>query len=197
MKVRQVPGDGSCLFHSLTASLSWAVNDTHHSMDLAQLRYTSNQLRQKAVDCFEKNASVVLFVHGHERSCVCDLLTACAEQYSITEQEYCRRMRNSKEWGGGPEIVVLSNLLKRPIHVYGLDTDINKQWCLRRISVFGSPKFDRNNEAIHILSADSRFPQLKPGNQLTEGNHFLALFPTPGSELHPRKSWWATWFQRS
>ena len=41
---------------------------------------------------------------------------------------------------------------------------------------FGSPKFDRK-EPLHILSADSRFPDLKPGEQLSSGNHFMAIFP--------------------
>jgi len=44
------------------------------------------------------------------------------------------------------------------------------------MACFGSPKYDRK-EAIHILSADSRFPDLQPGQQLSSGNHFLALFP--------------------
>merc|ERR1712038_893227 len=32
-------------------------------------------------------------------------------------------------------------------------------------------------EPIHILSADSRFPDVKPGEQLSSGNHFMVLFP--------------------
>ena len=32
VSVRQVPGDQNCLFHSLLASLAYAVNGTHRSM---------------------------------------------------------------------------------------------------------------------------------------------------------------------
>jgi hypothetical protein len=46
------------------------------------------------------------------------------------------------------------------------------------MACFGSPKFDRQ-QALHILSADSRFPDLTPGKQLAAGNHFLAMFPEP------------------
>ena len=46
------------------------------------------------------------------------------------------------------------------------------------MACFGSPKFDRR-PALHILSADSRFPDLRPGEQLAAGNHFLAVFPVP------------------
>jgi hypothetical protein len=183
-------------------------------------------------------------------------------QYEVSPAQYLANMRKPSEWGGGPEIVVLANVLKRPIHVYELqpicddEADDAKSscgggggsssngggssggsysggscsggssrggrwipgsgmlrrtlsarhsgaatafaargggislsspsgsegwapsgWRLRRIACFGSPKFDRANPAVHILSADSRFPDLKPGDQLPNGNHFLALFP--------------------
>mmetsp|Transcript_25628 Transcript_25628/g.33454 ORF Transcript_25628/g.33454 Transcript_25628/m.33454 type:complete len:161 (+) Transcript_25628:334-816(+) len=45
------------------------------------------------------------------------------------------------------------------------------------MACFGSPKFDRR-EPLHILSADSRFPDISPGKQLSSGNHFLAMFPS-------------------
>ena len=35
----------------------------------------------------------------------------------------------------------------------------------------GAARFD-NKESIHILSADSRFPDLTPGRQKSNGNHF-------------------------
>ena len=44
------------------------------------------------------------------------------------------------------------------------------------MACFGSPKFDRR-EPLHILSADSRFPDVEPRRIRKVGNHFLALFP--------------------
>ena len=99
-------------------------------------------------------------------------------------------MRQDSYWGGGPEIVALSNVLQRPIHVYELATATStkkeskkgiferppKQFVLRRMACFGSPKFDRNSP-LHILSADSRFPDVAPGKHMVPGNHFLAIFP--------------------
>lgn len=52
----------------------------------------------------------------------------------------------------------------------------NRQFALRRMACFGSPKFDRR-EPLHILSADSRFPDVDPHRIRKVGNHFLALFP--------------------
>lgn len=52
----------------------------------------------------------------------------------------------------------------------------NPEFRLRRMACFGSPKYDYK-EPIHILSADCRFPDLKPGQEASNGNHFLAIFP--------------------
>jgi hypothetical protein len=57
-------------------------------------------------------------------------------------------------------------------------TTTSSSFVLRRMACFGSPKFDRY-PALHILSADSRFPDVVPGKQQSPGNHFLAMFPEP------------------
>jgi hypothetical protein len=126
------------------------------------------------VDCLEQKRKL-LFLQGHEYLKANDLVEAAASQYGISGTEYCELMRQDSYWGGGPEIVALCNVLQRPIHVYELFNK-NNQFFLRRMACFGSPKFDRN-QALHILSADSRFPDLIPGKQLASGNHFLAMFP--------------------
>jgi len=50
------------------------------------------------------------------------------------------------------------------------------RFCLHRIACFGSPLFD-DKVPLHVLSADSRFPEIKPGRQAARGSHFLALIP--------------------
>lgn len=147
-----------------------------------------------------------LFLQGDEYISSSELLNAASSQFNIDGEEYCSLMRNEGYWGGGPEIVALCNYLKRPIHVYELipkeDSSItvvgsesgssNKgadgggssecrirtsdRFTLRRMACFGSPKFDRNSP-LHILSADSRFPDVDPKRVRKAGNHFLALFP--------------------
>ena len=90
--------------------------------------------------------------------------------------------------------MALSNVLERPIHVYELATVAPDSptlhratgcgtagFVLRRMACFGSPQFDEQ-QALHILSADSRFPGLLPGEQLEAGNHFLAVFPVNDDE---------------
>mmetsp|Transcript_10971 Transcript_10971/g.15809 ORF Transcript_10971/g.15809 Transcript_10971/m.15809 type:complete len:354 (-) Transcript_10971:482-1543(-) len=182
-QVRQVPGDGNCLFHSVSACLSMAENKTHIDMrNTTHLRRTSAFLREQAVDFLQKHPRRLLFLQGKECWPARELLEAAAAQFNISGEEYCHLMKQDAYWGGGPEIVALSNFLCRPIHVYKLaseeqvDDEGGGKFVLRRMACFGSPKFDRK-EPLHILSADSRFPDISPGRQLAIGNHFLALFP--------------------
>lgn len=221
--IRQVPGDGNCLFHSISVAWAHATNGTHLEMrspDTMEWLYRhSAKLRQLAVDCLEERRKL-LFLQGHEFLKATDLVEAAAAQYGISGSEYCDLMRQESYWGGGPEIVALCNVLQRPIHVYELYVPEgsnkkdeqrtrkgrNYRWggssssatidasraapscfVLRRMACFGSPKFDRV-PALHILSADSRFPDVNPGEQLESGNHFLAIFPEPISKSHNPQS---------
>mmetsp|Transcript_12618 Transcript_12618/g.24233 ORF Transcript_12618/g.24233 Transcript_12618/m.24233 type:complete len:326 (+) Transcript_12618:57-1034(+) len=188
-RIRQVPGDGNCLFHSISLCLQHATNGTHWDVSkcLEDLYTHSQTLRQQAVDCL-RQPHKRLFLQGRETLKSGELVQAAAQQYGLTSEEYCQAMEQDCVWGGGPEIVALSNLLQRPIHVYELATSSSSSkpssgntFVLRRMACFGSPRFDRR-EALHILSADSRFPDLLPGEQLSAGNHFLAVFP-----LRPRR----------
>lgn len=175
-QIRQVPGDGNCLFHSIATCLAYAVRGQHVCMkDTSFLKKQSQDLRQRAVDGLSSRKKL-LFLQGHEYLRAQDLVEAAASQYGLSGERYCELMRQSSYWGGGPEIVALCNILRRPIHVYELYS-CQKQFKLRRMACFGSPKFDRR-EPLHILSADSRFPDVAPGKQLDSGNHFLAVFPT-------------------
>ena len=175
--IRQVPGDGNCLFHSISMCYAHAANGTHVDLrdpeNLEWLYENSACLREKAVNCLEKQK--LLFLQGTERVTSENLVQAASQQYGISGAEYCKQMRQNAYWGGGPEIVALCNVLQRPIHVYELHSE-NNQFYLKRMACFGSPRFDRK-EALHILSADSRFPDLIPGRQMASGNHFLAMFP--------------------
>ena len=187
-RIRQVPGDGNCLFHALSTCLSLAVNGTHANMrNTTLLSMNSALLRCLAVDCLSKKPKKILFLQGEEYLRAKDLVEAAASQYNMTGEDYCNLMRKDSYWGGGPEIVALCNVLRRPIHVYELTEDLEEYsddknhvhspgFRLRRMACFGSPKFDRR-DPLHILSADSRFPDIAPGRHLASGNHFLAMFP--------------------
>ena len=189
--------------------------------DTANLYAVSRTLRSAAVDCLAQNPHRRLFLQGGEYLRAGELVSAAAAQYDLTGEEYCEQMRRDAYWGGGPEIVALCNVLRRPIHVYelcsaaevhpdevgepeggngGSDGKTQQQqqrklrgsagsvittsetFRLRRMACFGSPRYDRR-EPLHILSADSRFPDIQPGKHQNTGNHFLAMFPDPHGEV--------------
>lgn len=224
--IRQVPGDGCCLFHAVAISLN-LIQGRHLRMDdassLRELKVMSRRLRLTAVDCLRSCKEVRqlrntrygnaiankrryrrLFIQGYESMATSQLLRDVSAQYGITPEEYCNLMEQDSYWGGGPEIVALCNVLERPIHVYELvaserylngdcesiqsetrvpDHLINKQFCLRRMATFGSPKYD-SKVPLHILSADSRFPDVSPEVMKTSGNHFMAIFPVNTMRRH-------------
>lgn len=184
-KVRQVPGDGSCLFHALSIGLCRAINGTDWDLQcptaIRALHEHSAELRRRAVACLlewnnnKKPPKHLLYLQAHEKLSLHELVHAASSQYDLTPAQYCQQMAQPGVWGGGPELVVLANVLQRPIHVYEL-VDDKKKFVLRRMACFGSPAFDRKT-ALHVLSADSRFPDIAPGQQHSQGNHFLAVFP--------------------
>ena len=109
--VRQVPGDGNCLFHSIAACLYRAVNGTHLPMNshdrVGRLRYTSLQLRNAAVDVLRGKQNIGfggirgrrLFLQGDEYLEASELLSAAAAQFDLTGEEYCDLMRQESYWG--------------------------------------------------------------------------------------------------
>lgn len=101
--IRQVPGDGNCLFHSISTCYAHAVNGTHLDLketeNLKWLYRNSASLRQKAVDCLEQKRKL-LFLQGHEYLKARDLVEAAASQYGISGSEYCDLMRRESYWGG-------------------------------------------------------------------------------------------------
>lgn len=108
-----MPGDGSCLFHSLSLALLGPAHEHHE--DSTELRRLSAELRGAAVARLGGGGK--LFLQGSDSISPGALLAAAAAQYNITAAAYLEQMREGGVWGGGPEIVALANHLRRPIHV--------------------------------------------------------------------------------
>ena len=206
--VRQVPGDGSCLFHAVGAWLSHIAHlsdqqfrsdtnitkrnirgDTEKKTRIQSIgnahfdrnmRYFSKRLRDLSVDVLQKE-NLTLWVEEGETMSASHVVQLIAEHFNTTPDGYYQLMRDGA-WGGGPEVVALSNHLRIPIHVYKLVTKTRFPWFVPRFELevcakFGSPAFDFFAKPIHILCADGRYPHITPGEQKESGDHFLALFP--------------------
>jgi len=179
--VRQVPGDGSCLFHSISAWLSFMQTGQHKDFDW-RLRGLSLKLRHLAVRVLQQPDTTLTLEDGEEITTT-QLVDVIAEQYNIKPAEYCTSMLDPRTWGGGPEIVALSHHLKCPIHVYQLCTERSfmrpfsaPQFKLEVCAKFGSPKFDAK-EPICILCADGRYVAcglLTMCTYYVQSNHMLA-----------------------
>ena len=128
----------------------------------------------------QKNRTLIL---DHDQELTTDaLIGMVAKHYNMTAEAYLAKMRLPDTWGGGPEIVAISNELRLPIHVYELCVTrppfklFFPTFELRVTACFGSPAFD-DNEPLFILCCDGRYPHIFPGHQKAVGDHFLALFP--------------------
>lgn len=154
-RVRQVPGDGGCLFHSIAASISYSQTNSHQEFDSSMLQL-SYDLRKIAVSYLQQNLTLI-----YEKGEIIDsatLLQLVSNHYNMTEQQYCANMLKRKAWGGGPEIIAISNHMKCPIYVYQLCTKTNflsKTFAFELLTKFGSPNFDAKTP-IYLLCADSR-----------------------------------------
>ena len=185
--IRQVPGDGGCLFHALTVTLIFEKTHKHLPFD-KKTRNMSDKLRKLCV-LLLKRKDVSLFIENGECTTSSELLRIVSDHYNMTETEYCEQMMLPTSWGGGPEIVALSNHLERPIHVFELcrrkceDTHEDFEMCPKNASrlyelkicgKFGSPEFD-DEKPLKILCADGRFPNLLDIDDNKPGDHFFAL----------------------
>lgn len=158
--VRQVPGDGGCLFHAISACLSFVQTRTHCEFDW-RMRKLSQVLRHLAVDILQ-SPNVALAIENGEITEATSLLKTISDVYNIEPEEYCKQILDPRTWGGGPEIVALSNHFKCPIHVYQLCTDKNvftpfkkAKFQLQMCAKFGSPTYD-SKSPLRILCADGR-----------------------------------------
>lgn len=164
-------------------------NRTHLDMYDKCLDDRVRDLRALAVDTLTRAGNQMFHLEGDQTISASELISAAAEQYNMTSDDYCSSMRRKGVWGGGPEILALVNAMERPIHVFEPVAVCNgTQFRLQLCGAFGSPRYDKCGTRVCIVAADDRFPVCKPLEAKRHGeggNHFLALLPTGGRELPP------------
>jgi hypothetical protein len=225
--VRQVPGDGSCLFHAVAACLDHAETDPmvlQHNpppplKQWSILKRRSAALRSAAVDRLENIST--LETNKNNNKCnnkpfklpngsvvsTLEFIESVAASYGISSEQYCVQMRHARTWGGGPEIVALSDVLQRPIYLYSsvvLDDDDNDAThphshtndaeltthqvepnirLRHNFTYDGDPYIQHDRKtasALHILCTDASFPNKSKDSSSRikgSGTHFFALLP--------------------
>lgn len=119
------PGDGSCLFHSLSFGLR-ALGD----------KESAYSLRSKLADYIRRNPKLEIAGDTLEEWVSWDS--------NSSVHAYSARMAQGRAWGGGIEIAACALLKRSNIHVYE-----RKGGELRRISCFDCPEKTRG--LVHIL----------------------------------------------
>ena len=118
--MRNVPGDGDCMFLAvaLAAATSMGVGGNN-----ALLRAIS--LETRAVVAQIMNSPGNLHIEGDRIVPAKDLLASASRKEGLTPQDYLEKLQKEGIegglYGGGPELAVLSNILRRPISIYELD----------------------------------------------------------------------------
>jgi len=177
VKIRQVPGNGACLFHAIAAGILYYDNnadDISHPT-ISKVIECSSTLRTLAVDTLangiKSNAQLVM--QTDEVISTAILINKAASQYGLTSEEYLSNMRSDNVWGGGPEIVALANSLNRQIVLLELVAKDDDVISLKVTARFGPPQ--STEHTIYILSTNIKFPNDFIGKK---SNHFLAVFPS-------------------
>lgn len=148
--MRNVPGTGDCMFLAVALATATSMGLGGNDALLRAISRESRHVVAQVLSSPEGN----LFIEAQRFVRAKDLLIASSQKEKITPEEYVRRLRLEGVvgglYGGGPELTVLSNVLRRPISIYELsnqnDHDTNgnaqDQQNIRCCGVFGAGIFD-------------------------------------------------------
>ncbi|GKY99529.1 hypothetical protein MPSEU_000907000 [Mayamaea pseudoterrestris] len=121
--MRSVPGDGDCMF--LAVALA-ALTSMGLGANNALLTAISREQRNVVASVLESgnaaSAAGNLVIEGKRLVSTEALLKSAARKEGLTTDEYLTLLRkdgkNGGLYGGGPELTVLANILRRPISIY-------------------------------------------------------------------------------
>ena len=129
--LRNVPGTGDCMFQAvILASLTSMGLGGNHAL----LRAISRETRAMVAQILQVNQEEssggggnYLIIANNRLVSTQQLLQSAAQQENISTSEYLHRLQLEGQqgglYGGGPELTVLSNVLRRPISIYEVDPD--------------------------------------------------------------------------
>ena len=152
--MKNVPGEGDCMFLAVALATSTSMGLGGND---ALLRAIANETREVVAQVLSAKEGN-LHVEGRRLVRATDLLRSAAKQEGVDIDTYIQLLRSGTLQGGGPELTVLSNVLRRPISVYELSDDEHFEGgvpniCkIKRVGSFGDiftdPLYDIPNHAV-------------------------------------------------
>jgi hypothetical protein len=200
--LRNVPGAGDCIFHAVLSSVfismgfmnpdaTFAKSDNLVSSMALEMRHVvANYLSSPDGVLYVNNKPVKRIVRCQ------DLLSSAAKTEGLSRDEYLTRLRQPGKlgglYGGGPELTVLSNILRRPISIYHLKqqqqhhimSTSNKNTTthceLERMGVFGEGLFEDQCQSIpDSVISNAVFFTVTDGTQQTKSGLSSTSISTP------------------
>ncbi len=141
--MRNVPGDGDCMF--LAVALAAATSMGIGGND-ALLQAISRETRAVVAHVLSNKGN--LLIEPGRIVSASDLLKSAARKERVTPETYLELLKRPGNYlyGGGPELAVLSNVLRRPISVYEMDTtapSVPEGICpIQCMGIFGEGMFE-------------------------------------------------------
>jgi OTU-like cysteine protease len=163
--MRNVPGDGDCMFQAVALA---AATSSGLGANMALLRSIVKETRQIVASILESDGN--LYITDSRFVSTKQLLGSASKAEGLSPESYLELLRKEGKdgglYGGGLELTVLSNVLRRPISIYEMsDDDFTREGeyvCCNIIckGVFGSPLFEDPCRHIHDSAILS---DLQPG----------------------------------
>ena len=150
--MRSVPGDGDCMF--LAVALA-ALTSMGLGANNALLQAISREQRNVVASILESNGGGgSLVIEGQRTVTTTALLKSAAAGEGLTTEQYLSLLRKVGAegglYGGGPELTVLSNVLRRPISIYEVASDHDDESEHNNLSSFSNIDEDFSPDACRI-----------------------------------------------
>jgi len=158
--LRNVPGNGDCVFHAVLSSVFISMGMLNPDSEFLNPMSSMAIEIRNVVANYLSSPDGTLYVNDKPRKRIVrcqDLLRTAAKGEGLTTEEYLCKLRlpgrQGGLYGGGPELTVLSNILRRPISIYHLkqthSMDENNNSCeIQRMGVFGEGLFEDPAQTI-------------------------------------------------
>jgi len=176
-KMRNVPGEGDCMFLAVALATSASMGLGGNN---ALLRAVANETREVVANVLSAPTG---HFHVEKKRIVraSDLLLSAAKSESVDASTYLEILRNGSLQGGGAELTVLSNVLRRPISVYELDEGAECNVISTKIN--DDEPSESNMEGDECLNSHNSVPPIPSKYRIKCVGLFGDIFKDPCTEI--------------